>query len=313
MDRILGKIEGDLPGPLIICVAALHGNEQIGLHAFRNVISAIEHHQIPFRGKMVGITGNAKAIARNVRFIDYDLNRIWKQEYIDKLAYEGYEMLAEDEEMKDIMEVIDRESEGNYTEKILLDLHATSSDLGNFIVVPESESFHPVIKSIHLPVVVELNRYLEGTMIEYYHDKGYLAFVIEGGKIGTEGVYRLHTSGLWEVLDKIGCIHHHDHENEDHYQQQLAEISAHLPKKVKALHRHRLQKGDGFQMLPGFHNFQPIYKGQHLAMDKNGPIFAERDGMIFMPLYQNDGEDGFFIVQDISDHVNAGQSENQSA
>jgi succinylglutamate desuccinylase len=50
-------------------------------------------------------------------------------------------------------------------------------------------------------------------------------------------------------------------------------------------------------MLPGFNNFDKIVKGQPLAKDKNGPIYASIDGYILMPLYQKQGEDGFFIIQ----------------
>lgn len=50
----------------------------------------------------------------------------------------------------------------------------------------------------------------------------------------------------------------------------------------------------------GFHNFQPKHKGQLLALDKTGQITTPIDGLIFMPLYQNTGDGGFFIVQQLN-------------
>ena len=51
-------------------------------------------------------------------------------------------------------------------------------------------------------------------------------------------------------------------------------------------------------MKPGYRNFQRITKGEELAMDKKGPIYAPKEGMIIMPLYQNSGNDGFFLVEE---------------
>ncbi len=300
MDRILGIIEGDEPGPLIICIAAIHGNEQIGIHAFRNVYSAIIKHKIPFKGKLVGITGNIKAIASNERFLDYDLNRCWKEPIVDSILNDAYGLSAENEEVKAIHQIIDRESQGEYTERVIVDLHATSADKGNFIVVPDDEGEHPVIKALQLPVVMGLDEHLQGTLVSYYHHlHGFCAFAFEGGTIGSDGAYRLHTSGLWEVLDKAGAISHHDHEVEDHYANDLYEVGKHFPAKVAIVYRHQIIRDDAFRMLPGFHNFQPVHKGQLLALDKNGQIASPEDGMIFMPLYQSHGDDGFFIIREV--------------
>ncbi len=299
MERILGIVEGDEPGPLVICIAGIHGNEQLGLHAFRNVCSAIKNHEIPFKGKLIGIVGNIKAIQCNYRFLDYDLNRAWTQENIDNIKLKTILDEAEDEELLAIHSIVEEEAKGDYPMKIVVDLHATSAERGNFVIVPEGEENFQVIRSLHIPVVIEIVPYLKGTLVSYYQQLGYTAFAFEGGVISTKNAYQLHTSGLWEILDSAGCISHHDHENEDHYASQLREVSESLPDTVKALHCHKITSEDRFKMLPGFHNFQQVYKGQHLAMDRNGPVHAPMDGMIFMPLYQSQGDDGFFIVEEL--------------
>lgn len=303
MDRIIGRIEGDRPGPLIICIAGLHGNEQIGIHAFRNVLSGIQNHSIPFKGKLVGIAGNLKAIAANRRFFDFDMNRIWNHENISSVIQDELKLGAESEELKALYQTIAEESKGDYPIKVMADLHATSSDNGNFIVVPEAEGDHPVIAALKLPVVLEMEKYLKGTLLAYYFQKGFVSFAFEGGMIGTNEVYRLHTSGLWEVLEKAGAITKHDHEEEDHYSSQLQAISQSLPSKVIAKYHHSVKPTDGFTMLPGFKNFQPIRKGQQLAITSTGAVLAPIDGLIFMPLYQSEGEDGFFIVQEVIENI----------
>ena len=52
-------------------------------------------------------------------------------------------------------------------------------------------------------------------------------------------------------------------------------------------------------MKEGFVNFQRVEKGQLIASNANGEIRSPKSGFIFMPLYQSQGYDGFFIVKEI--------------
>ena len=52
-------------------------------------------------------------------------------------------------------------------------------------------------------------------------------------------------------------------------------------------------------MQPGFVNFQQVERGQLLATDRGGEIRARENGYLFMPLYQAQGEDGFFLVREV--------------
>jgi hypothetical protein len=65
-------------------------------------------------------------------------------------------------------------------------------------------------------------------------------------------------------------------------------------------HRHPVGPGDAFRMEPGFVNFQPVRTGQLLARDRGGEIRSPSRGRVLMPLYQAQGEDGFFLVREFS-------------
>jgi hypothetical protein len=52
-------------------------------------------------------------------------------------------------------------------------------------------------------------------------------------------------------------------------------------------------------MEPGFLSLQQVGRGQLLATDRQGEIPACCGGMVLMPLYQEQGEDGFFLVQSV--------------
>ena len=53
-------------------------------------------------------------------------------------------------------------------------------------------------------------------------------------------------------------------------------------------------------MRPDFENFESIHKDQLLAFSDGQEIRSEQKGRIFMPLYQKQGEDGFFILKRVS-------------
>lgn len=64
--------------------------------------------------------------------------------------------------------------------------------------------------------------------------------------------------------------------------------------------RHPIRSEDqGFKMNPGFSNFDKVEHLEPLAVDHEGEISSPGTGNIFMPLYQNQGEDGFFLVRRI--------------
>jgi succinylglutamate desuccinylase len=50
-------------------------------------------------------------------------------------------------------------------------------------------------------------------------------------------------------------------------------------------------------MVPGFINFQPVEKGTVLAIHNDEKVSSPYTGNIFMPLYQDQGADGFFIIE----------------
>jgi hypothetical protein len=50
-------------------------------------------------------------------------------------------------------------------------------------------------------------------------------------------------------------------------------------------------------MMEGFRSFEKVIEGTPLAIEKDEFIKAEKDTIIFMPLYQEQGEEGFFLIR----------------
>ena len=53
-------------------------------------------------------------------------------------------------------------------------------------------------------------------------------------------------------------------------------------------------------MLEGFAGFDPIEAEQIIARDRRGPVRAPETGLLLMPRYQGQGEDGFFVVREVA-------------
>jgi succinylglutamate desuccinylase len=81
-------------------------------------------------------------------------------------------------------------------------------------------------------------------------------------------------------------------------QNRLASETNHLPKAMELKYRHPVAAEHRFKMLPGLKSFQKVGEGEILARDIDGPVRAPGGGRLLMPLYQTQGEDGFFLIKE---------------
>jgi succinylglutamate desuccinylase len=72
MQEITKKI-GNRPGPTTTIIAGIHGNEICGIQAFKKIINKV----IIEYGVVFFILGNPRAIKKNIRQIDFNLNRMF--------------------------------------------------------------------------------------------------------------------------------------------------------------------------------------------------------------------------------------------
>ncbi|HNJ39741.1 MAG TPA: succinylglutamate desuccinylase/aspartoacylase family protein, partial [Acidobacteriota bacterium] len=75
--RIIGTYGGTAPGPQVICIGGIHGNEPAGVHALKRVIHQLNETRPPFQGEIVALSGNLNALNSECRFFSKDLNRQW--------------------------------------------------------------------------------------------------------------------------------------------------------------------------------------------------------------------------------------------
>lgn len=311
-NRIIGERIGGKPGPLMIVFAQIHGNEPAGYLAVKDLFKAIDQEydkkpSFDFCGRIVALQGNMKAAAKGVRFIDKDLNRSWLPKEIERInATENIEELdAEDAEIKETLALVHHYIELCQPPRVvILDIHTTTAHGGIFTIPAQDEEARRIGLCMHAPVLHGFLDGLKGTTLHYFCKENFnidmTAVCFEAGQHQSEDSYKHAVSAIINCFKAIGGFYARDIESKhDHL---LQERSEGLPLEAKFLCVHSIKEGDDFAMTKSkiYNNFDRIKKGEVLAYDKNGAIEAPYSGLILMPLYQKQGDDGFFIVQEIT-------------
>lgn len=302
LKRLIGRYTQQKDGPLFIVLGGIHGNEYSGIEALNRVLGQLEQLKIAIKGAFVGVAGNISALEQERRFIDKDLNRQWQPSQIEYLEKTPKALLSDNEDIqqKELLTLLKRvRNRKDYESLALLDLHTTSAKGGTYCIAPNHESSQQLALNLPIPVIIGLEKVVSGTTMHYFSAENMASFCLEAGQHENPASADRMEAAIWLTLASIGCIEESDVPNLVQHRQILEDLGKGRPDLVNFLHRHPVVETDEFVMKDGYKNFQLISKGEHLADDKNGKILAPFGGMILMPLYQKQGEDGFFIVEKV--------------
>lgn len=299
---------GQDEGPLLVVLGGIHGNEPAGVRALEDMFMMLKAEPITnpnfrYKGTLLGIMGNLKAYVVQQRFIDRDLNRIWNDDHVAQLmAADKESLINEDYELRDILDTIHEElASRNYTRLIVLDMHTTSSFGGIFCIPTEDPESVRIALELHAPVITGMLDGIQGTTLHYFRPDNFdiptVAVTFESGQHNEQLSINRAIAAITNCMRTIGAVKADDVENR--HDKILIDYSRDLPKLSKLISRHDIKQGDQFKMLPNYNNFQCVAKGEQIAKDKHGAIIAPDDALILMPLYQEKGNDGFFLVQKI--------------
>lgn len=297
--RILGSITGVKQTPTVIVLAGIHGNEQAGVLASQDVLHKIKEEKIRFEGNLFMILGNIKALKKGIRFKDVDLNRIWSKENIDKINGESLILNNEVKEQIEIYKIIKDILNSNKGPFYFIDLHTTSSSTVPFITISDSLNNRKFSSNFPLPVVLGIEEYLDGPLLTFINEFGHIAIGFEGGQHDNPQSVINMEAFIWKALVRSKCVKKTNISNYKKYKETFSNLCCKYDF-FEIIYRHHIKRGEDFKMNKGFINFEKINKNQILAQSNNKSIKAVSAGSIFMPLYQDLGEDGFFILNKIS-------------
>lgn len=299
INRMIGHIKGEEPGPTLIFIGGIHGNEPAGVFALQQVFEEFKRNPIPIKGHVYGISGNLWALERGDRFHENDLNRLWTKERISKLRNGTLDVNNED--LTQLQEVYNVIKEILTTEKgpfYFLDLHTTSSKTIPFLTVNDSLLNRKFTSHYPAPIILGIEEYLDGPALSYINELGYVAFGFEGGQHDDVEAIENHVSFIYFTLGLTGSASKQD-VNFDKRYQSLSNNAGNSHAIYDIFFRHEIKENDEFEMKPGFVNFQTVRKRQEIATSNGRILKAKKNGRIFMPLYQKKGDDGFFAIRKI--------------
>jgi hypothetical protein len=286
------------PGPTLIVVSGLHGNEPAGVLASARVLEALGPRAGDLRGRIHFLVGNREALARGDRYLDRDLNRAWTREQVRALTGAAGET-AEDREQLELLSELDRVLDASRGPVYALDLHTTSGPDGVFTTVGDTLENRTLARTLPVPLVLGLEELVDGTLHEYLEGRGLVTLAFESGQhLESEAVDRAEAA-IWILLAATGLLPEALIPELGPSRASLEAVGRSLPRVVELRYRHPISKEDGFRMRPGFRSFQRIRRGDELADDRSGPVRAPESGRLLMPLYQTLGDDGFFSVREI--------------
>lgn len=299
-DRVLGTINGAPDGPTVVVMTGMHGNEYAGVDAAKNIYNLLDGIYPRILGRLVFLRANLTALNRQVRYVDEDMNRLWFPSIVERVRETPESDIASNErrQMKQLLSVLDQIERVADGKVILADIHTFSAEGNMFSITSTEPRQRRLLSKLHVPMVFGVDESLRGTALAYYQKKGFLSFGLEGGQHDNELTEYNITASLLLLLHAAGCIEKQYVSKIGEYEQHLLSHTKHLPAETKLVYQHIIEPGDEFVMRPGFSNFQPIKKGEWLANDREGKIRAQTDGYILMPLYQQKGNDGFFIIKE---------------
>src|SRR5688572_1958104 len=256
--RIIGKYEGQEPGPLLICIGGIHGNEPAGISAIEDVLQLLilERQVNPafqYHGTFIGIRGNLAALGQKKRFINRDLNRMLTMNEISRIQQTNRDDLTiEDTETVELIESIESEIMHHASRKVfIIDFHTTTADGGIFTISPDDQESLELAISLHAPVILGIAEDLQGTTIQYFHrpDESRYCIVFEAGQHQDPECIHRSTAAIVSAMKKIGSVRGEDVNSK--HEKLLLNQSRGLPVLTRLIHHYKIQQGENFTMQPG--------------------------------------------------------------
>lgn len=299
--RVAAKLRSELAGPTLIAVGGIHGNEPGGIEAALRVVGRLARGDVKMRGELVVLRGNMSGLAQKKRYLERDLNRVWTEPQIASLDARDEKMSDEDREAKEILATIRGAIARARGQVYLVDLHTTSAAGLPFVIFGDTLPQRHFCRDLPLPVVMGLEEQIDGALASYWTRQGCITFTVEGGQHDDPASVDNLEATLLLAVESAGLFPRGAVTETKDAHALLESRRGHLPRVMEVVERHAITPEDGFKMAPGFKNLDVAREGQLLATDKDGEIRAPKDGLVILPLYQGQGNDGFFWGRAVSE------------
>lgn len=302
-ERVIGVHDTGRPGPLLLALGGIHGNEPAGVAAIRSVLGVLAERAPILRGRFVGVAGNLGALAAKRRFLARDLNRGWlAADVAALLERDPTGDCAEDREQRELLACFESALSGAHGPAFFVDCHTSSADGPPFLCCTETAGALRLALALGVPTLLGIGGTIAGAVLEWWSARGVVGLAVEGGRHDDPRATAVLAAALWCALEDCGLLEATPALELDRHRSLLRRAAAGLPQVVEVFHRHPVASGDGFVMEPGWRSFDAAAAGRLLARDRGGEIRTAQSCRVLLPLYQGQGEDGFFLGRDVPPH-----------
>ncbi len=208
-------------------------------------------------------------------------------------------LTAEDREQLELLRELDDVFRHATGDVFFLDLHTSSAPGTPFACIGDTLRNRAFAFHFPVPTILGLEEHLDGTLLEYVNNQGHVTMGFEGGQHDQPAAVDFHEAAVWIALVAAGNLRRQDAPDCEKHFQRLRDQARSVPEILEVRYRHGIEDGDDFRMEPDFDNFQQVDARQLLAKDQRGEIRATETGRILLPLYQGQGDDGFFLVREV--------------
>jgi succinylglutamate desuccinylase len=271
--REVVKLVGPNPGKTSVVMACVHGNEPCGLLAISEILPELRIDS----GTVYFIIGNPNAVADNVRFTEFNLNRAFKRDSLigesDRKSYEYYRAQY-------IKQYLDQSD-------ALLDIHS-SSTLGSVpFVICEGNALSIVQKFPVNIITSGFDRVNPGGTDEYMNRTGKIGICIECGEHNDPQAKDIAKEAIYSFLYSLGHIVR--------------------PVKFRQVPKRRIlvesiyhSKTDKFELTKNWGDFEVITEGSIIGTDGEKPIIAQEESVIlFARNCKQIGQEAFYLGREI--------------
>jgi succinylglutamate desuccinylase len=256
-------IQGKKPGYKVGVIGAIHGDESVGIAALDFLKEFFEAHDLN-AGELYLITGNPKALNKNIICIDDNLNRMFNtNDVIDCTNSMSYEY-KRSRELMPLLASFD----------YMLDIHSTNQPGPVFSIIKKEDMLHKKIASL-LPVdfyTYNWNDHITNTTCDWVNKNGGVAITIECGdhthEYGSQAAIKASKIFLQSIQ-----MHNFD-------------LDIHpIKKSIKIIGSEYVQDKDSFAYCNRYNNFQNILPGEQIAQDNIKKYITpyEKDLKIIFP------------------------------
>lgn len=262
------RITTEAAGPRVVMFSGVHGDEISGIHAVEKLLfDFFSGSRTLLKGSLTLTRSNARAIAAERRYVKYNLNRMYKDEYgpdIDRNEYE----YKRAQELKSILRDCD----------YFLDLHSAPIAQEPFLIAEQ----HAIdfFSKLGLPhIIMGWNKFSGGTTggdgENYANAHGAKAATLESGshfeKRSNDVAYRtvITMLSLLAMIEPVADEKHADAEIIDMY----AVVT---------------KEADDFRYAGEVQNFQRFARSEAFAFQNGKPMTVSEDSILLIPMKPED-------------------------